>query len=146
MAEQQTEQQPELSPEPSVVDQLLMVLSLWLKRLDALQALVIAETRLNIRALAVFTGLIMVTVLVVIGLWLSVLACIGMVAYWLIKSLLPAVVIVIVFQWLVLWWLLVSMGRVRGKLGYQRTIDAFGTITRPAPDEMNATQEQSNGG
>ena len=128
------------------MDQLLIVLNLWLKRLGALQELAIAETQLNIRVLAAITGLVVAMVLVGISLWLSALACIGMIAYWLTKSLLLAVVIVIAFQGLILWWLLVNIRQVQTKLGYQRTTDAFRALVQPVPTNTDAVREQSNAG
>ena len=146
MTEQQIKQQPELCPESSIVDQLLIVLNLWLKRLGALQELAIAETQLNIRVLAAITGLVVAMVLVSISLWVSALAAIGMIAYWLTKSLLLAVVIVIVFQCLMLWWLLVNIRQVQTKLGYRRTTDALRALVQPVPANTDAVREQSNAG
>ncbi len=128
------------------MDQLLIVLNLWLKRLGALQELAIAETQLNIRVLAAITGLVVAMVLVSISLWVSALAAIGMIAYWLTKSLLLAVVIVIVFQCLMLWWLLVNIRQVQTKLGYRRTTDALRALVQPVPANTDAVREQSNAG
>lgn len=144
MAEQQIEKQPELPQGSSLTDQLLTILGLWLKRLDALRELVIAETRLNLRALAVFTALIITAALVVISIWLSMLACIGVMAYWLLKSLLLALAIVTIFQWLVLWRLLANIRRVYIKMGYQRTTDALSAIVSPTPDDSDVAGKHNH--
>ena len=106
---------------PLLTDQLFALLRSWFNRLDTLGDLLVAETRLNVKATILLLALLVMTVVVVLSLWFSVLVCLGVIVYSLMHSLIYAVTAVIILQGALLWVLVLSMRHIQSKLGYHHS-------------------------
>ncbi len=125
---------------------LMALLQNWLQRFTLLRALVLAETRLNLRAVALLVGVAFGLILLVGGLWLTLLVALGMVVYWYCHSVLLAMAAVVAVQGLIIVWLVRGAGRVGGQMGYRRSRAAVTDIltfsTRNSPP-MNPSMNNS---
>ncbi len=126
--------------------QLMALLQNWLQRFTLLRALVLAETRLNLRAVVLLVGLAFGLILLVGGLWLTLLVALGMAVYWYGHSVLIAMAAVVAVQGGVIVWLVHSAGRIGGQMGYRRSRAAVTDMLTFSPTSSERDHAQGEQG
>ncbi|CAM3644241.1 hypothetical protein [Parendozoicomonas haliclonae] len=111
-------------------DLLQVIWQSWGQRTRTLHQLVRAESQLNLRAVMVMVGLIMLIAMVVFSLWIGLIGLVGVGVFLLTGTLGHTLIVMALLQLILLVWLAGELRRIWRRLGFHRTASLLSSSTQ----------------